>query len=138
MGSKDRTQPIWESGGIHIPNDILVPLVDHDEAPTISLTQLRDPLLATIATLEDLGQTTDKMARQSLHQRGRDGHLRVNRFNDRKPRRTVAEREEIVKTIAFKASRTLFAFEEAKQRTLESPVTEFEDEPDSFDSDSRS
>src|SRR3990167_3830645 len=68
MGSKDRPQPIWARGDIHVPHDILVPLVDHDEASTISLPQLRDPFLATVTALEDLEQTTEKMARQALFQ----------------------------------------------------------------------
>ena len=129
MGSKDRPQ-IWDLGSIHVPENILVPLVDHEEAPTISITQLRDPLLGIVATLEDPRHTGDKMIRQSLHQRGRDGHLRVNRFNDRTPRRTLEDRERIIQTGIFKESRALFVFEEAKRQTLEPSVTESEDKPD--------
>ena len=65
---REAEDPLWNHKEIHIPPDILVPLVDPEEAPTISLPQLRDPLLRTVATLEDLGQAAEKMARQTLFQ----------------------------------------------------------------------
>ena len=111
-----------------MPDEILVPLVDPEKVETISLAQLKDPLLEIATQIESLGQTYDKMARQSLHQRGRDGHLRVNRANNRKPRRTFEEREEKLQVKTFKESGVICDFEEGIQRTLDSPVYESEDE----------
>jgi len=133
---KEKQNPLWNHGEIHVPDEILVPLVDHEMTPTISLSQLRDPklrdpILEIVIGIEDPEQIVQKKNRQSLHQRGRDGHLRVNRFNDRNPRRTLGEKEEIIKTSEYKVSRRLFAFEETMGRISGSNVGEAVDQSES-------
>ena len=75
---QERTKPIWDHTEIYIPDEILVPLVDPEMTPTISLSQLRnpnlrDPILEIVTGIEDPEQIVQKKTRQSLHQRGRDG-----------------------------------------------------------------
>ena len=65
---QEKQNPLWDHREIYVRDEMLTPLVDPEEAPTISLTHLRDPLLATVTHLEDLGQTGDRMARQTLFQ----------------------------------------------------------------------
>ena len=78
--NQEAQNPLWDHREINVRDEILTPLVDPEKAETVSLAHLRDPLLETVTTLEGPDQTADKMARQSLHQRGRNGAVRKGRL----------------------------------------------------------
>src|SRR4030042_866498 len=85
--TQERKNPIWDPGSIVVPDEILVPLVDHKEAETVSLRELTKGFAPEIElSLQPLQEKTTRGDR--LFKR----EIMATRKNYKDPHKTLRER----------------------------------------------